>query len=201
LYTNIAIFLDAENDCLYHFIFTFAIKTILGYELDFCSVIIRNLFMNVSIRAGLKTDLPQALNLVKELADYEKAPSEVAVTIEEMERDGFGENPVFKFFVAQVENKIVGISLYYIKYSTWKGKCIFLEDLIITEPFRKYGIGKKLFDEVVKVAKELKVKRIEWQVLEWNEPAIKFYEKRNSNFDSAWVNCKLTEEQIQEYKF
>jgi GNAT superfamily N-acetyltransferase len=155
--------------------------------------------MNISIRKGLKNDLPQVLNLVKELAIYEKAPLEVTVTIEDMERDGFGDNPIFKFFVAEADGKIVGISLYYIKYSTWKGKCVFLEDIIVNEPFRKFGIGKKLFDEVVKVAKEMKVERLEWQVLEWNEPAIKFYEKLNSNFDSEWVNCKLSGKQIQEY--
>lgn len=157
--------------------------------------------MNLSIRKGLKPDLPQVLKLIQELATYEKAPNEVAVTIAEMERDGFGDNPIFKFFVAEVEGKIVGISLYYIKYSTWKGKCVFLEDIIVTEEYRKYGIGKKLFDEVVKVAKEMKARRMEWQVLEWNEPAIKFYEKVNSHFDSEWVNCKLTDSEIQNYKF
>ena len=157
--------------------------------------------MNILIRKGLKSDLPRVLELIKELAMYEKAPAEVVVSIEELERDGFGDNPVFEFFVAEVEDKIVGISLYYIKYSTWKGKCIFLEDIIITEKFRRYGIGKKLFDETVKVAKEKNVRRLEWQVLEWNESAIKFYEKINSNFDREWINCKLTEEQIKEYKF
>ena len=141
------------------------------------------------------------LKLVKELAIYEKAPDEVTVTIEEMEEDGFGASPIFKFFVAEADNIIVGISLYYIKYSTWKGKCVFLEDIIVTESHRKYGIGKKLFDEVVKVAKEMKARRMEWQVLEWNEPAIKFYEKVNSHFDGEWVNCKLSGEQIAEYKF
>lgn len=156
--------------------------------------------MNIVIRKGLKTDLPQVLNLIQELATYEKAPDEVAVTIAEMERDGFGDNPIFKFFVAEVENKIVGISLYYIKYSTWKGKCVFLEDIIVTESLRKYGVGKKLFDEVVKVAKEMNARRMEWQVLEWNSPAIKFYEKVNSHFDGEWVNCKLTVDQIQNYK-
>jgi GNAT superfamily N-acetyltransferase len=89
--------------------------------------------------------------------------------------------------------------LYYIKYSTWKGKCIFLEDIIVTEAHRKAGIGKKLFDEVVKVAKEMKAPRMEWQVLEWNEPAIKFYEKLNARFDNEWINCKLTGEQIEGY--
>jgi GNAT superfamily N-acetyltransferase len=155
--------------------------------------------MNVTIRKGLKSDIPQVLELVKELAAYEKAPDEVAVTIEEMELDGFGTNPIFQFFLTEVDGKPVGVSLYYIKYSTWKGKCVFLEDIIVTEEYRKYGIGKKLFDEVVKVAKEMGARRMEWQVLEWNEPAIKFYEKLNSHFDSEWLNCKLSEEQIQEY--
>ena len=138
--------------------------------------------------------------MIKELAAYERAPQEVTVTVEEMERDGFGVNPIYKFFVAEKDNIIIGISLYYIKYSTWKGKCIFLEDIIVTEQFRKCGIGKKLFDEVVKIAKETKVKRLEWQVLEWNEPAIKFYEKLNSHFDGEWINCKLTDKEIEAYK-
>lgn len=157
--------------------------------------------MNFSIRKGVQQDLPQVLGLIKELAEYEKAPLEVTVSVADMERDGFGEHPIFQFFVAETEGKIVGISLYYIKYSTWKGKCVFLEDIIVTEAYRKFGIGKKLFDEVVKVAKEMKVKRLEWQVLEWNEPAIKFYEKLNSHFDSEWINCKLTDKEIEEYKF
>jgi len=155
--------------------------------------------MEITIRKGIKSDLPRVLGLIRELATYEKAPDEVTVTIEELEKDGFGEHPVFNFFVAEKET-IIGIALYYIKYSTWKGKCIFLEDLIVTEEFRKYGIGKKLFDEVVNVTKEMKAARLEWQVLEWNEPAIKFYKKLNSNFDKEWINCKLTGEQIQNYK-
>lgn len=155
--------------------------------------------MNFIIRKGTKSDIPQALKLVKELAAYERAPNEVAVSIEEMERDGFGENPVFTFYVAELENKIIGISLYYIKYSTWKGKCVFLEDIIVTEQYRKHGIGKKLFDEVLKDAKQLNVRRLEWQVLEWNEPAINFYKKLNAHFDSEWINCKFTDKEIQEY--
>lgn len=157
--------------------------------------------MDISIKKGVKSDLPQVLELIKELATYEKAPDEVIVTLEELERDGFGENPIFNFFVAENENKIVGIALYYIKYSTWKGKCVFLEDIIVTETFRKYGIGKKLFDNVVKVAKEMNAPRMEWQVLEWNDPAINFYKKLNSTFDNEWINCKLVGDQIQNYKF
>lgn len=156
--------------------------------------------MTISIRKGLKSDLPATLDLIKELALYENAPDEVIVSIEDMERDGFGENPVFNFFVAEKEGKIVGISLYYVKYSTWKGKCIFLEDIIVTEQYRKHGIGKKLFDEVVKVSKELNAQRLEWQVLDWNEPAIRFYEKINSNLNKEWINCKLTREQIVRYQ-
>lgn len=156
--------------------------------------------MDFSIRKGTQKDIPDLLRLIRELAMYEKAPDEVVVREEDLRKDGFGENPVFQFFVAETEGKIIGISLFYIKYSTWKGKCIFLEDIIVNEPYRKYGIGRKLFDEVVKVAKEMKVKRLEWQVLEWNTPAIKFYEKINANFDKEWINCKLTESEIQNYK-
>ncbi|MDO9186833.1 MAG: GNAT family N-acetyltransferase [Bacteroidia bacterium] len=156
--------------------------------------------MTISVRKGVKSDLSAALGLIKELALYENAPDEVIVTTEDMERDGFGEDPVFYFFVAEVEGEIVGISLYYVKYSTWKGKCIFLEDIIVTEQYRKQGVGKKLFDEVVKVSKEKNVQRLEWQVLEWNEPAIRFYEKINSNLDKEWINCKLTKEQILNYQ-
>lgn len=158
-------------------------------------------YVNIQIRKGIKTDIPQALQLVKELAEYEKAPLEVSVSIEEMEHDGFSENPLFFFFVAEADQKVIGIALYYIKYSTWKGKCIFLEDIIVTEQHRKAGIGKMLFDEVVKVAKTMNVKRMEWQVLEWNTPAIKFYEKLNASFDKEWINCKLNEKQIQDYHF
>ncbi len=148
--------------------------------------------MKLEIRKGVREDIPEALQLVKELAIYEKAPKEVTVTVEEMERDGFGNEAVFTFYVAETENGIVGMALYYIKYSTWKGKCVFLEDIIVTEEYRKLGIGKKLFDEVLRDAKQLNVRRLEWQVLEWNEPAIKFYEKMNAHFDKEWINCKMT---------
>ncbi len=157
--------------------------------------------MNFSIRKGNKSDLPQVLKLIKELATYEKAPNEVTVSVSDMERDGFGENPIFNFFVAESDGIIIGISLYYIKYSTWKGKCVFLEDIIVTEEYRKYGIGKKLFNEVVKIAKQMQVKRMEWQVLEWNEPAINFYKKLNSHFDNEWVNCKLTDIELNNFQF
>lgn len=134
---------------------------------------------------------------MKELAIYEKAPNEVEVTVSQMEEWGFGSDKIFDLFVAENNGKIVGMALYYYKYSTWKGKCLFLEDIIVTENERKNGFGKLLFDAVVQVAKKDKVKRMEWQVLEWNEPAIKFYKKTNTVFDDEWVNCKLTYEEIQ----
>lgn len=163
------------------------------------------------IRKGNIKDLPQVLNLVKELAIYEKAPNEVEVTVAQMEEWGFGNDKIFDFFVAEnastalrqaqggsaTDVRIVGIALYYYKYSTWKGKCLFLEDIIVTESERKNGYGKLLFEAVVQVAKKEKVKRMEWQVLEWNEPAIKFYKKTPTIFDREWVNCKLTFEELQ----
>jgi GNAT superfamily N-acetyltransferase len=151
----------------------------------------------MAIRRGNKQDLPQVLSLVKELATYEKAPNEVEVTEAQMEEWGFGADKIFDFFVAEHNGKILGMALYYYKYSTWKGKCLFLEDIIVTESERKNGYGKLLFDAVVQVAKNDKVKRMEWQVLEWNEPAINFYKKTKTVFDDEWVNCKLTYEEIQ----
>lgn len=156
--------------------------------------------MNVLIRKGTKSDLPCVLELIKGLADYEKAPGEVSVTVKEMEHDAFGEKPCFDFFVAELDNRIVGAAIYYTKYSTWKGRCIFLEDLIVTLNYRNKGIGLLLFDAVALLAKEQAMNRLEWQVLEWNSPAIGFYKKLNANFDATWINCKLTKEQLNSYK-
>lgn len=153
--------------------------------------------MKLIIREGTENDIASALKLVHELARYEKAPDEVEVNEAQMKSWGFGENPLFRFFVAEEGGDVLGIALYYYKYSTWKGKCIFLEDIIVTETQRKKNIGSKLFEQVVQVAKQENVKRLEWQVLSWNEPAIAFYKKYNSNFDGEWLNCKLTYAQIQ----
>ena len=145
-----------------------------------------------TIRKVRKKDLPSVLSLIKELATYEKAPGEVKVTVKELERDGFGKKKVYDCFVAETsENKIVGIALYYTKYSTWKGRCLYLDDIIVTESMRGKKIGKKLFDEVIAVAKKMKVRKLEWQVLNWNEPAINFYKKYSTVFDKDWINCKL----------
>jgi GNAT superfamily N-acetyltransferase len=153
--------------------------------------------MSIEIRKGTEADIPQALQLVKELALYEKAPDEVEVTPEEMVDWGFGANKQFDFFVAIENGVILGLALYYYKYSTWKGKCLFLEDIIVTEPQRGRGLGKLLFDKVVQVSKEQKVRRMEWQVLDWNTPAIEFYKKYNATLDGEWLNCKLTNHQLE----
>lgn len=136
--------------------------------------------MNINVRKAEKKDVPEMFRLIKELALYEKAPDEVKVTVEELERDGFGPDAVYKAFVAESEKGIIGMALYYIKYSTWKGKCVFLEDLVVSQEYRQYGVGSKLFDAVVKVCKELGVRKMDWQVLDWNEPALKFYKKYNA---------------------
>lgn len=151
----------------------------------------------VTIRKGRAEDLPAILALITELAIYEKAEGEVEVSAEQMKNWGFGENPLFRSFVAEIRGSVIGLALFYNKYSTWKGKCIFLEDIIVTAAHRRKGIGEKLFRAVAGIAKEEKVKRLEWQVLEWNEPAIAFYKKFNAHFDGEWLNCKLTEQAIQ----
>ncbi len=154
--------------------------------------------MKVVIRKGEEKDIARALQLVQELAIYERCPEEVVVSEQQMKDWGFGANKIFDFFVAEENEIIHGIALYYYKYSTWKGKCIFLEDIIVTETMRGRGIGKKLFDAVAAVAKKENVKRLEWQVLEWNETAINFYKKYKATFDSGWINCKLTDEQLKD---
>jgi GNAT superfamily N-acetyltransferase len=153
--------------------------------------------MDSLIRIGTVNDLPQVLNLIKDLAAFENEPYEVEVTISEMQNWGFGKDKIFDFFVIEIDNIIIGLALYYFKYSTWKGKCLFLEDIIVKENFRNKGYGKKLFNAVVEVAKNTGVKRMEWQVLDWNKNAIEFYNKYQANLDSKWLNCKLNYSQLQ----
>lgn len=152
---------------------------------------------DVTIRVGVKDDLPRVLELIRELALYEKAPHEVTNTIQLMEEDGFGERPVYGFFVAELDRVIVGLSLFYWRYSTWKGKRLYLEDIIVTESVRGKGIGKLLFDRTMAKALEENCTGMMWQVLDWNEPAINFYKKYNAKLDGEWINCHLEADQIR----
>ncbi|UKJ05856.1 GNAT family N-acetyltransferase [Solitalea lacus] len=147
--------------------------------------------MSIIIREALITDCPRLLELVKELAVYEKAPDQVTVTLAHFEETGFGPNPVWKAFVADRDGMVVGFALYYVRYSTWKGARMYLEDVLVTEKMRGNGIGKLLFDRLIVEAKEKAFNGIVWQVLNWNEPAINFYKKYNTAFDPEWINCSL----------
>lgn len=150
------------------------------------------------IRKGTTDDLPQALSLIQELALFENAPHEVVTTVAQMKEDGFGENPVFKMIVAELNGELVGLAVYFLKYSTWKGKGVYLDDLIVKESYRKHGIGKLLFNAVVEDSVALNAKQLHWQVLDWNENAINFYTKYNATFDSEWINCKLSDIQLND---
>ncbi len=154
----------------------------------------------MEIRRGTKADLAQSLELIRELALYEKAPEQVDNSVERMEADGFGDNPVFEFFVADEQGDIKGIAIYYYRYSTWKGKSIYLEDLVVRESERGSGIGKQLLDAVVMEARATDSRQVTWQVLDWNEPAINFYKKLGAELDGEWINCRLNHEQILNYK-
>lgn len=147
--------------------------------------------MNIAIRNATKNDLPAVIDLIKELADFEKALHEVTISLNELEKDGFGENPLFWIILAEVDSVIVGMSFYYIRYSTWTGRNLYLEDIIVKEDFRGNNIGKMLFEETIKEAKKMKVKQMMWQVLDWNEPAIRFYKKFDAELDPEWINGKL----------
>ena len=153
----------------------------------------------IEIREGQQTDIPAALDLIRELAIYEKAPNEVIVTEADMIRDGFGPAPLFHFYVATLDNEVIGIALTYIRYSTWKGPMLYLEDLVIREAHRGKGIGKLLFEKCMKRASDLNFEGMIWQVLDWNEPAIRFYDKYQSNYSGEWLNGKLTKTQIDTF--
>ncbi|CAN5297325.1 GNAT family N-acetyltransferase [soil metagenome] len=153
--------------------------------------------MSIVIRKAVKEDCARMMELIYELALYEKAPEEVTVTLDHFINAGFGETPVWTAFVAEKtgENGVAtvqALALYYTRYSTWKGETMYLEDLLVTETLRGMGVGKLLFDELFKEAKAKKYAGISWQVLDWNEPAINFYKKLgNVKFDDGWVNCAV----------
>lgn len=148
--------------------------------------------MKINIRRAVKEDCARLLELIRELAEYEKAPQEVTVTMEHFVESGFGKQPVWWALVAEVDGQVEGFAMYYIRYSTWKGQRMYLEDLIVTEKMRGQGLGKKLFDQLIVEAKEKQFNGIVWQVLEWNEPAINFYKKYKAHFDPEWINCSIS---------
>lgn len=146
---------------------------------------------NVKVRKGTEADIEAAFALIKELAAFENAPQEVTNTVEMMAKDGFGENPVYGFFVAERDKAIIGLSLYYYRYSTWKGKRLYLEDIVVTQAERGKGVGKLLFEATVAFAKAQHCTGMMWQVLDWNQSAIDFYKKYYTHFDNEWINCHL----------
>nr|WP_294873342.1 GNAT family N-acetyltransferase [uncultured Pedobacter sp.] len=152
--------------------------------------------MSITIRVAEREDCPRLLELINELALYEKAPEEVTVTIDEFMDAGFGENKVWKAFVAEDNNKIIGFALYYTRYSTWKGCRLYLEDFIVTEEYRGKGAGKLLFETVIQEAKDKSYNGMVWQVLDWNEPAINFYKKYAADIEAGWLNASFSKEQI-----
>ena len=154
---------------------------------------------NITIRTAQKEDMRRILQLIKELAAFEKEPYEVEVSVEKLQEDGFGQQPAFHCFVAEVERKIEGMALVYPRYSTWKGRTVHLEDLIVSENMRGTGIGSALFSAVIQYGHEKGVKRIEWNVLDWNDPAIVFYEKNGAKILRDWDVVQLDEQGIKNY--
>jgi len=147
--------------------------------------------MAITIRRAVKEDCNRLMELINELAVFEKAPQEVTVTMDHFVESGFGANPVWWAFVAEEDDRIEAVALYYIRYSTWKGQRMYLEDIIVTEKMRGRGLGKLLFTRLLEEAKEKNFSGVVWQVLDWNETAINFYKKYNARFDGGWVNCAI----------
>jgi len=148
--------------------------------------------MNIIIRKAIKEDCRRMMELVQELADYEKAPDAVTVDFYHFVDSGFGEQPVWWAYVAEFDGKVEGFALYYIRYSTWKGKRMYLEDLVVTKKMRGQGAGKLLLEQLITTAKHKEYTGIAWQVLDWNEPAINFYKKfPQIEFDAEWINCNI----------
>ncbi|HWB93934.1 MAG TPA: GNAT family N-acetyltransferase [Puia sp.] len=147
---------------------------------------------NITIRSALREDCPRLLELIHELAEFEKAPQEVTVTLEHFMESGFGASPVWWAFVVVVNGRIQGFALWYVRYSTWKGQRMYLEDLIVTREMRGRGLGKMLFDRLIEEAHQKKFSGMVWQVLDWNEPAINFYKKYQAQFDAGWINCSIS---------
>lgn len=150
-----------------------------------------------NIRLAERRDIPFIIGLIKELAIFERQPDAVILSEDELVHTVFGENPWVHIFVAEIEDKVVGMALYYYGFSTWKGRSLHLEDLIVNENYRKKGIGKALMSQVLLVAKTEKVERMSWEVLDWNEPAIQFYKSLGTEFYKDWWLCRLFKEQLE----
>lgn len=155
--------------------------------------------MDISIRKGTIKDSDGIYSLIKELAVFEKEPEAVEVSLEDIKLDGFGEQPKFEVFVAELDGELVGMALFYYRYSTWKGKTIHLEDLIVKESSRGKGIGRKLYTKVLKYANELNLKRVEWAVLDWNTPAVEFYKNSGAEVFDDWRVVQMNERQLKKY--
>lgn len=153
----------------------------------------------MNIRKASKKDMPQVLELIKELAIYEKEPDAVTITVADLEREGFGENPLFTCFVCEVEGKIVGTALVYFRFSTWKGRTLHLEDLIVSEAYRGQGIGEALYRQVMTFAHQQGLKRVAWDVLDWNTGAIKFYERSGATIMKEWRVVHMDEKGLENY--
>jgi len=151
------------------------------------------------VRKGIPSDMPSVLELIKELATFEKEPDAVVISVDDLIRDGFAENPLFHTFVAEVDQQIIGIALYYYRYSTWKGKTIHLEDLIVKEDKRGTGAGFALYSEIIAQGKRDHVRRIEWNVLDWNTPAIEFYKKSGAKILADWDVVQMDENGIDNF--
>ncbi|MBF4486609.1 GNAT family N-acetyltransferase [Flavobacterium sp. CSZ] len=158
----------------------------------------------MNIRKGNPEDMESVLGLIQELAIFEKEPEAVVITVDDLVRDGFGEKPLFNVFVAEIQDEsgnkeIVGIALYYYRYSTWKGKTIHLEDLIVKEKMRGTGLGSALYAEIMKQGKKDNVRRVEWNVLAWNTPAVKFYQNSGAKILEDWQVVQMDENGINSF--
>ena len=151
----------------------------------------------IKIRKGERSDAPDIFNLIKELADYEKSSDKVLISLQDLKRDGFNKNPLFWTILAESKSEIVGMAFYYIRYSTWNGKVLYLEDFFVKKSFRNQGIGTMLFEECVRETKKINANGLAWQVLNWNQPAINFYKKYNAELKANWMNGKLYKDQIK----
>ncbi len=152
---------------------------------------------HINIRRAEPEDIPQILELIRELAAYENALQEVTLTEDDLKNDGFGEVPLFYVTLAETNDTICGMAFWYFSYSTWKGKCLYLEDLIVKNEYRRMGIGRRLFDDLIQQAAQAGARRLQWQVLDWNTSALAFYQRYNAHISDEWLNLKLTGLQLQ----